>query len=433
MRALKAASDERGLIVQLFIALSVMIVVTLVVATVLHWTEGSVNNSVFDSYWNCVFWTLMAYLANPAGVGKWELVTSGGRVVAVLAQIVSIAFFAAFTGLLVTFISTKYKTIHHRIKLKKIHKELLSAFQRQFSRNLKMSQGHAFYIVPSHKTTASLKLSVSVDLDDVVDVASRYYGFRVKNLANIRSIEDQGVTDRFIVEHFPVNRRFGCCLDRKSNVTIVSPSSDRHVGIGWFSYYIAHFGAFNYISKDYDPEPLNRTSFYNIHEISDAARPFYNDFLRDVEHFSTRENSWIIFMLPHTKSKSNEADIHISFSRINDMNPTAEDPQIVCNLGAQLAETWNSLKIQIPSSRYPLAKHNIVYQEKSKLGKVNSFTVRVSYSILKSDTERLLIAHSLAEIITGHLHATSPREIQDMLKDDISKKKTDTYSEDDWL
>lgn len=424
MRVIVKRSDESPLVWQLLVALSILILATLLTAAALVLTEGRSGNAIFANYWNCVFWILMSYLGNPAGVGDWELVTSGGHVVSVVAQVISIVFYAAFTGLLVALITVWYKEIHHRAQLERTHKDLLRAFHRQYSKNLK------YYTVPSQQSLATLKLKANVNLDDVVEVAIRYYGFRVKNLADTRSIEDQGVTDRYIVEHFPINREYGCCLNRGSNITIVSPSSDLSIGVGWFSYYLAHFGAFNYISKDYDPDSLKRTSFYNISEdISGEAKSLYKDYKTDITELSKGENRWLIFILAHTKSKSNKSDIHISFSQKGGKNLATGSPKKVQQVGAKIQSY--PLYVQIPSKRYPLSSKDFIYVEKGALGNVNSFTMRISYDLMKKDTERLPVARDIAKIITKCLNATCP-SVKQMKEDNLKGKNGITYADEDW-
>lgn len=430
MRVIVKRSDESPLIWQLLVALTILILATLLTAVALVLTEGRSGDAIFANYWNCVFWILMSYLGNPSGVGDWELVTSGGHVVSVVAQVVSIVFYAAFTGLLVALITVWYKEIHHRAQLERTHKDLLRAFHRQYSKNLNMARGGKYYTVPSQQSLATLKLKANVNLDDVVEVAIRYYGFRVKNLADTRSIEDQGVTDRYIVEHFPVNREYGCCLNRGSNITIVSPSSDRSIGVGWFSYYLAHLGAFNYISKDYDPDPLNRTSFYNIRKpFSKEAELLYDDYRRDIAELSKGENQWLIFIMAHTKSKSDKSDIHISFSQENDENPLTDTSKKVQKIGAEIQSY--PLDVQVPSTRYPLKSKDFIYVEKGALGNVNSFTMRISYDLMKKDTERLPVARDIAKIITKCLNATCP-SVKQMKEDNLKGENGITYADEDW-
>lgn len=432
--ALKKISDKNNLGGQLLIAMGVLVAATILVSVALLLTEGRGTESAFSSYWACLFWTVMAYLGNPAGIGDWPIATSGGRIVAIVVQIITIAFYAAFTGLLVALITAWYKGIVRRAKLEKTYRDLIRAFRRQYAWSLSLNRGYSCHVVPSQKLFATLQVNLGVDLNDIVEVASRYYGFRIKNLANVRSMEDQGVTDRFIVEHFPVNREYGCCLDRGSNITIISPTSDRSVGIGWFSYYLALFGGFNYISKDYDADPLSRTSFYNLEkDVSEEARLQRDDFVKDVKKLCMGRTPWLIFLLSFTQSKSMPGDIHLSCAKKDNLDPTVKDMQVFQDIVQDLEAQVKSRKICGPSSLFPLRNNNLIYTQQSLYDMANAFTVRISSSILKADTERLLIAEKIAGVLCQHIEPASLNGLSAKAKEDLEDKTTATYALTDWI
>ena len=54
--------------------------------------------------------------------------------------------------------------------------------------------------------------------------------------------DEDSTNDSFVVEHFPINRSYGCCINRGSNVTIVSPSGVTEIGVSWYAYYLAKLG-----------------------------------------------------------------------------------------------------------------------------------------------------------------------------------------------
>ena len=435
MRALMKKSDDRDLAGQLLIAIGVLVLVSFLVSGALLLTEGRCRaESPFSNYWNCLFWTAMDYLGNPSGIGSWEVVTSGGRVVAIVVQMIAFALYAAFTGLFVALIMAWYKFIVKRARLEKCYKDLLKAFHRQYARDLSKVSNHNCYVVPSQKLLATLQVNANMDFKEVAEVADRFYGFRIKNLANIHSIEDQGTSDRFIVEHFPVNREYGCCIERGSNVTIVAPASDISVGIGWFSYYLALFGGFNYISKDYDADPLHRTSYYNYEEVvTDKATLLQRKaFMNDLEQFGKRENSWIVFLLSFTPSKSKPGDIHMSYAQVGGSNPTVNNLGAYNTVSQALVSQLTGKTIHSPSSIFQLQPKNVILVDDTLRENVNSFTMRISSNILKADTERLLIAKAIAAIFDRHLRNVPCNGIPDASRADLENKTTETYSPRDW-
>ena len=98
-----------------------------------------------------------------------------------------------------------------------------------------------------------------------------------------------------MVEHFPLNTKYGCFVPRQSKVTIVCTSSFDEVGIGWFTYYLAKFSGFNYISKEIEVDTDELDSFYNW-----SKEPLYDkkpitayDKKKDKEVYNTLEKKFI--------------------------------------------------------------------------------------------------------------------------------------------
>lgn len=158
-------------------------------------------------------------------------------------------------------------------ELEVYHKKILRAFSAGTGRSLRSYveklpkdedawyHGCSFGHVTDNVSVSKFLLK-GMELKDVIDVCKKYPEFRVKNEASAISIED-GKEDRFLLEHFPVNRRYGFFANRGSKVTIVSTSSQSELCTGNFSYYLAKFAGFNYISKDFNV--ADGESYYNNH------------------------------------------------------------------------------------------------------------------------------------------------------------------------
>ena len=86
-------------------------------------------------------------------------------------------------------------------------------------------------------------------IDDIFDAIDHSDHFRLVNLAATRTV-DERAEDKLAVEHFHLNRPYGYMIDRKSNVTIVSPASLVDPCIYHFAYYFAKICGFNYVSRE---------------------------------------------------------------------------------------------------------------------------------------------------------------------------------------
>jgi voltage-gated potassium channel len=234
--------------------------------------------------------------------------------------------------------------------------------------------------------------------------------------------------DSFVVEHFPKNRTYGCAIDRKSKVTIVSASSFAENGTGWFTYYLAKLGGFNYVSKDIEVDPDELDSFYNMSdkplyekrprseydekkdkkaiEILDQKEANRQAFLKDLREMATGEDFWVILFTAHIKSSMNTVDFHFADAR-KDGSDSA-----VCRQTAyqellrrldEMLQTDYALKSDLHSQRFPLTKNNLGYRLRKENIICNTFVVRPSCDIINFDSRNLLIAYRLASIISQQL------------------------------
>ncbi|MBO7280520.1 MAG: hypothetical protein J6V00_05075 [Bacteroidaceae bacterium] len=83
--------------------------------------------------------------------------------------------------------------------------------------------------------------------------------------------DEENVDDRYVLGLLPINSSYGCCVDRGSNVTIVSPCGFSVVSTGWFAYYLAKMGGFNFVGKSIEVDSDEVDSFYNM-----SAEPLYD-------------------------------------------------------------------------------------------------------------------------------------------------------------
>ena len=68
-------------------------------------------------------------------------------------------------------------------------------------------------------------------------------------LKNLADANGNAADEQFVVEMFPKNRPYGCCINRGSKVTIVCSRGFSRVGIGWYGYYLSKLGGFNDVCK----------------------------------------------------------------------------------------------------------------------------------------------------------------------------------------
>jgi voltage-gated potassium channel len=282
--------------------------------------------------------------------------------------------------------------------------------------------------VPQRVPVAKMQVRQGMDLKDIIDTCNTFSELRLKNLADAHS-EEENAEDHFVVEHFPLNRKYGCRINNKSKVTIVCTSSFDEVGIGWFTYYLAKFGGFNYISKEIEVDTDELDSFYNLSpeplydkmplseypdtkENKDAREVLMKKeenrkaFLADLDELIQGENSWAIIFTEHLKTSVNQYDFHLAETLKDGSQSTISNEQQYaqfCDAFASMMKGEFGFETALHSSRYPLMKKNLGYTIRKDHPDRNAFVLRPSSELMNFDDRKLLIAFRMAQIISEQL------------------------------
>lgn len=418
---------------QIWVSVLLLVVVTFFFAFLMWLAESSANSGF--GFGDALVWTFVKYVEDPADVAT-SPVTVFGQIVGTMVGVLGIAIFAVPAGLIGSGLMDAMDEKKHEEELEEYHKRILKAFRRAGNKSLRSylntlpdKGGKAFSklnFVPQNIPVSRLQVRQGMDLKDVFEVCQKFPEFRLKNLADALSEEDNP-EDRFVVEHFPLNTSYGCCIDRTSRVTIVCPTGFSDVGIGWFSYYLAKLGGFNYVSKDIEIDSDELDSFYNI-----SPEPLYNkkkkseytnkdkeaqrildeklklrqDFLADIKIVTQRQNSWVIVMADHLKNSDNLVDFHFTDNLQNGTQPTVKDREkfnaLFENFSLMMKEEL-ALESELGSKRYPLLKKNLIYRLQSEGIGSNAFVLRPSSSLVNFNAKKLLIAFRMAKVISMEL------------------------------
>ena len=248
-----------------------------------------------------------------------------------------------------------------------------------------------------------------MDLKDIFDAIDFCNDFRLRNLATTQNI-DERPQDRLVVEHYSLEGRtsYGCKIDRGSDITIVSTSSVSEAGIGHFSYYLALFGGFNYISKEFEQNPDEPRSYYLVAD--EHAEPELEVFLRDVRELTRGENKWAVFMLSASGAEdpSHPTQFHFvhKVQKKLEVQPTTtlHEEQMV-QLYEELSKMYEDefqLKADLDEFYLPVGRKNIAMQIGA--GKdSNAFTLRIAFSVTEWDDRHISIIRKMAEIMKQQL------------------------------
>lgn len=415
-------------------SLKVLAVVTLVFAVVMYVAEHYENPEF--SFWDALVWTFVKYVEDPADIVEAP-VTIVGKIVGTLVGVLGIAIFAVPAGLIGSGLMDAMAEERREEELNDYLKRMLKSFRRTVDKNLRGylntlpdGGGEKFrqlYFVPQRIPISRVLLRQGIDMKDIFEICHKYPEFRLKNLAEAVSDEEHP-DDRFVLEHYPLNRPYGYCINRGSRVTIVSTSSVIECGTGWFAYYLAKFGGFNYVSKDIEVDPDELDSYYNMSDeplYEKKPRSAYNgkrdkealalldqkednrrEFLDDLRTLATGEESWAILMTTHIKSSSNPVDFHFANTRKDGSDSTVTNEplyQQMCMRFDELMTSEYDLNSDLHSTRYPLTKNNLGYKLRQFGICSNTFVLRPSSDLVNFDNRKLLLAFRMAQLISEQL------------------------------
>lgn len=262
----------------------------------------------------------------------------------------------------------------------------------------------------------------------------------MKNLAEAISMEENP-EDRFVVSISPINTSYGCCIDRQSKVTIVCTVGFSETGTGWFSYYLAKLGGFNYVCKDIEVDVDELDSFYNL-----TDEPLYNrkplsaykpsdkqakqiiekklkhrrEFLNDLNRFNRGSDSWFILIAGHLKSSENPIDFHLCHNRRDGQSDTVRDTVAYEKFAQHFSEEMKrdyGLETITQTQRYPFFKNNLIYRMQEQLQfNGNAFALWPSTQMMIFDTKKILYAYKTARIISEFFDngkGIDPKDVED--------------------
>ena len=427
-----------------------LVVVTCVLNVILYFAESRVDPDF--GFWDAFIWPYEKYLGDPGKIVDDPLQSTVGKIIGTLVGIMGVAIFAVPAGLIGSGLTDAMDEEKREKELEEYCRRLRKAFRRTSDKTLRGyldtlpdGGGEKFKTmnyVPQNIPVSRIQIRQGFDLKDIFDVCRKYSEFRVKNLAEAMSSEEHP-EDRFVVEHYPMNRDYGCCINRHSKVTIVSTSSFAENGTGWFTYYLAKFGGFNYVSKDVEVDPDELDSFYNMspeplydkqprsyHEakkdkealaVLDKKDANRKAFLDDIRTLSSANDSWVILITAHIKHSENQYDFHLASSKKDGSASTVRDQQQYEQLLQtfdQMMQNEYQLTSSLHSQRFPLTKNNLGYKLQKDGICNNTFVLRPSCDIINFQNAKLLYAFRIAQLLNEQLDDN--RGIQD---DDVKDFK----------
>ena len=403
---------------EMLVSLQFLVIVTLLLSFILYFSEHAVQPDVYNNGFVSVVWAFAQYIGDPGGFAETPPVTFVGRIIACIIGVLGIALFAVPAGLVGAGFTDAMKEEEHEKEVKNNIEKLHRAFERKLDRLT------GFQIVPQHLSICDIQARMGMKTDEIFDAVEASNHFRLINLATTQPVNEHP-QDKLAIEHFPINRSYGCCINRNSKITIVSPSSLADAAIGHFSYYLAMIGGFNFISRELG-EMRPYRSFYSFpNRIGHEEN--LEEYMSDLEELTSKEGSWTF--TPLAASGANEptytTQFHFSAGGVKGDERFEGEDLIVADMEkykafyedlSQILETDYGFKSDHQRYHNCSAKTLFARKYKEGHGSRNNIILRIAWSVCLWDMRRIAVARLIAEVLNRHFENDVQKEYSPELK-----------------
>ncbi len=401
---------------EMLISMQFLVIVTLMLSFVLFFYENAAQPEVYNNGIRSVVWAFAQYIGDPGGFADTPPITLVGRIIACIIGLLGIALFAVPAGLIGAGFSEAMEEELHKDVIEKNTDKLHRAFER------KVDRPTGYLVIPPYLSICDIQARMGMKENDIFDAVDASEVFRIVNLAATQTSDDHP-QDKLAVEHFVKNRPYGCCIDRGSKITIVSPSSLVDPCSGYFAYYLALIGGFNYISREVgELRPYRSYYIFEDRNNVDENLPLY---MEDLEELTSREGSWTLTFLVASGANEPTYPTIFHFSAggkkgdesfegenllVQDM---AKYRAIYEDLSTELKEKY---EMDSDHQRYHTADSPNHYLRKFSevKGSKNNIVLRVAWSACLWDMRRIEIAKTIADALNRHIEGEVPTYSPDL-------------------
>ena len=387
---------------EMLVSLQFLTIITVVLSLLLYIVEHDANPDMISDGWKSFLWAFAKYIGDPGKVADEPIITVAGQIIAFIVGILGIAIFAVPIGLIGSGFTEAIEDRQKEEEIKNNVDKLHCAFER------KQDRPTLFQVVPMFLSVADIQARMGMTQEAIFEAVNASGDFRVFNMADTIPA-DQNPADRLAVEHFVVNRSYGCFIDRGSRVTIVSPSSMIDPMVGNFSYYLAKIGGFNFVSRELGVVRPYK-SFYLAASFDE---PGQQDFMADVNELTSREGAWCVTIL--AASGTNEPEypevVHIGYG--GGRGESALDaPDLFIHDVEKAEAIFTGIETALQNDfgwkaerqmRHKSDNPNVYLRHLPSADTMNAFILRIAWSAMSRDARRIKMAQAIADILHNEL------------------------------
>lgn len=388
-RAFKSKKHE------MVVSLQFLTIVTLILSFILFFVEHEAQPDVYTNGWKSVIWSFAQYIGDPGGFADTPPITFVGRIIACVIGILGIAIFAVPAGLIGSAFTEVMQDDEKEERVQAWIRSIVQSFKF-----IKDQQHTNLFYVPRYLPLDRIMTRKYITRDQIVEAVKASDCLHIFNLQDSVN-EVDNPTSNIVVINYLKNRPYGCCIDRGSRITIVCTSGTTEPATGWFAYHIAKLGNFNYVSKEIETNIDDPTTYYTISDVNDC--PNLSLFLEDINHFASRENSWVIPVLEATGPKSRPEQIHFCYNSTKG-DTSYNDPKSKVTDFVTFDKLYQALSVAMEDNYgyksdknmwYAISKSNVAHYINAN----NVFTLRVEAFVWIFDNRFLEITKCIADTL----------------------------------
>lgn len=396
-----------------WVSIQVLFWTTLILAGVFYVVEHMAQPEEYSNPWDAFVWAITRYIGDPGHFAGKGPVTLIGRYIDTIIGILKILIFAVPAGLVANGFRKAMEDDKRKLHLEECRERIQKSFRRVLNKTTR------YRVPPRNVSVVTLQAKKGMTENDIIDTVTKFPEFRLRNLATSQT-HSEHPQDRLVIEMLPLNEltvdgykiektKYGVKIDRQSNITIIAPTSGTECSIGSFSFYVAQFGCFNFVSREFVQDVDDPVSYFTI---EDETKENISDFITDIRLLSKGKDHWNIILI--SSDNVHDTQIHLvhKLKQGSDIALTTLQEEQFLQFYADLSDSLNQnhqLLCDLDEKYKPVGQKNVGVKVGG--GKDNNcFTLRVSYSVTTWIDSYSPVVLDIAKTIRKHLEADDRRE-----------------------
>ena len=394
-----------------------LVAITCVLTVILYLAESRVDPNF--SFWDAFIWPYEKYLGDPGKVVDDPLISPIGKLIATLVGIMGVAIFAVPAGLIGSGLTDAMDEEKREKELDEYRVRMRKSFRRVLNKKTQ------YRVVPRRVPVISLQAKKGMSEKDIIDTVSKFKEFRLRNLA-ASQVASEHPQDRLVIEMLPLDEQtvdgyiiehtdYGIKIDRDSNVTIITPSAATENSIGHVGYYLAQFGGFNYVSREFVTDVDEPVSYYKIEgERKEWEKPLQK-FVDDIRQLSEDSQHWNIILVSSDNVYETQFHFVHRAKEETGLSHTTLDEDWFLELYAAFSEKMKAeyeYLSDMDQEYKPVGNKNIGVITGGGT-KNNAITLRISYSVTTWSSSSAPIIVDMAKVIKQYVEKPERSTFED--------------------